>query len=40
VRVRWHRDQAYYNQDYWRGTWKYDGGVFTNQASHHLDLIE
>ena len=25
VRVRWHRDQAYYDQDYWRGTWKYDG---------------
>jgi len=40
VRVRWHRDQAYYDQDYWRGTWKYDGGVFANQASHHLDLIE
>ena len=40
VRIRWHRDQAYYDQDYWRGTWKYDGGVFTNQASHHLDLIE
>lgn len=40
VRVRWHRDQAYYDQDYWRGTWKYDGGVFTNQASHHLDLLE
>ena len=40
ARVRWHRDQAYYDQDYWRGTWKYDGGVFTNQASHHLDLLE
>jgi predicted dehydrogenase len=40
VRVRWHRDQSYYDQDYWRGTWKYDGGVFTNQSSHHLDLLE
>lgn len=40
VRVRWHRDQAYYDQDSWRGTWKEDGGVFTNQASHHLDLLE
>lgn len=39
VRVRWCRDQAYYNQDSWRGTWKYDGGVLTNQASHHLDLM-
>ncbi|MHC2995809.1 MAG: Gfo/Idh/MocA family oxidoreductase [Candidatus Atribacteria bacterium] len=40
ARVRWHRDQAYYDQDYWRGTWKYDGGVFANQAAHHLDLLE
>ena len=40
ARIRWHRDQAYYDQDYWRGTWKYDGGVFANQAAHHLDLIE
>ena len=22
-----------------RGTWKYDGGVISNQASHHLDLL-
>ena len=40
VRVRWMRDQAYYDQDPWRGTWKMDGGVFTNQASHHVDLLE
>jgi predicted dehydrogenase len=40
VRVRWSRDQAYYNQDSWRGTWKLDGGVLTNQASHHVDLLE
>src|ERR1700737_204977 len=33
VRVRWCRDQAYYDQDSWRGTWAYDGGVLTNQAS-------
>lgn len=39
VRVRWSRDQSYYNQDSWRGTWRYDGGVFTNQASHHVDLL-
>ena len=36
VRVRWCRDQAYYDQDKWRGTWAYDGGVLTNQASHHV----
>ncbi len=40
VRVRWRRDQSYYNQDAWRGTWAMDGGVFTNQASHHIDLLE
>jgi predicted dehydrogenase len=40
IRVRWCRTQAYYNQDAWRGTWALDGGVFTNQASHHIDLLE
>jgi predicted dehydrogenase len=40
VRVRWCRDQAYYDQDGWRGTWALDGGVLTNQASHHVDLLE
>lgn len=40
VRVRWCRPQAYYDQDSWRGTWALDGGVLTNQASHHIDLLE
>lgn len=40
VRVRWRRDQSYYAQDAWRGTWAMDGGVFANQASHHIDLLE
>jgi predicted dehydrogenase len=40
VRVRWCRDQAYYDQDEWRGTWAYDGGVLANQASHHVDMLE
>lgn len=40
VRVRWCRPQAYYDQDSWRGTWGLDGGVLTNQASHHIDLLE
>ena len=39
IRVRWCRDQKYYDQDSWRGTWAMDGGVFTNQASHHVDLL-
>lgn len=39
VRLRWRRDQAYYNQKSWRGTWAMDGGVLTNQASHHIDML-
>ncbi len=40
VRVRWCRTQDYYDQDSWRGTWAFDGGVLSNQASHHIDLLE
>lgn len=40
VRVRWCREQKYYDQDSWRGTWAQDGGVLANQASHHLDLLQ
>lgn len=39
VRVRWSRDQDYYDADGWRGTWELDGGCLTNQASHHIDLL-
>ncbi|QIM53991.1 Gfo/Idh/MocA family protein [Hydrogenophaga crocea] len=39
VRVRWCRDQAYYDNDNWRGTWAQDGGVLSNQASHHVDML-
>jgi UDP-N-acetyl-2-amino-2-deoxyglucuronate dehydrogenase len=40
VRVRWCRPQSYYDQAPWRGTWALDGGVLSNQASHHVDLLE
>lgn len=40
VRVRWCRTQEYYDQAPWRGTWALDGGVLTNQASHHVDMLE
>ena len=40
VRVRWSRDQAYFDQDSWRGSWALDGGVLGNQANHHVDLLE
>jgi len=39
VRLRWKRNQDYYDSAKWRGTWAYDGGVFTNQASHHIDML-
>jgi UDP-N-acetyl-2-amino-2-deoxyglucuronate dehydrogenase len=39
VRVRWCRDQGYYDHDDWRGTWAQDGGVIANQASHHVDML-
>jgi predicted dehydrogenase len=39
VRVRWCRTQEYYDQDKWRGTWERDGGVISNQAIHHVDLL-
>ncbi len=39
IRVRWNRDQAYYDQAAWRGTKKNDGGVLGNQAIHFIDLL-
>jgi predicted dehydrogenase len=38
VRIRWCRSQKYYN-DGWHGTKALDGGIFYNQASHHIDLL-
>jgi predicted dehydrogenase len=40
ARVRWRRLQSYYEQDDWHGTWALDGGVMSQQASHHLDLLQ
>lgn len=37
--IRWYRDQAYFNQDSWHGTWEHDGGVLMNQSIHNLDLL-
>lgn len=39
VRVRWCRHQQYYKAADWRGTWAMDGGVVSNQANHHVDLL-
>ena len=40
LNVFWTRSQDYYDQASWRGTFKYDGGAFMNQASHHVDLLD
>jgi len=39
IRLRWCRQQNYYDEKKWRGTWAADGGVLTNQASHHIDML-
>lgn len=39
IRLRWTRDQGYYDSEAWRGTWAHDGGVFMNQAAHHIDML-
>ena len=41
VAIKWFRDQAYYDQGGWRGTWKLDGGgALMNQGIHGIDLIQ
>ncbi len=39
IRLRWCRNEQYYKEKSWRGTWAQDGGVLTNQASHHIDML-
>ena len=38
--LNWHRGEAYYAQDAWRGKWKTEGGgLLINQAVHLVDLM-
>lgn len=37
--VRWNRDESYYKQAAWRGTWAQDGGCLMNQCIHNIDLL-
>lgn len=39
IHVRWNRNQGYYEQAPWRGTWKEDGGTLMNQCIHGIDLL-
>src|SRR5688572_11470326 len=40
ARLKWFRNQEYYDQGGWRGTWKMDGGgALANQSVHLIDLL-
>lgn len=39
INVRWNRNQDYYDQAPWRGTWDQDGGCLMNQCIHGIDLL-
>lgn len=39
VSIRWNREEDYYTQASWRGTWAQDGGALMNQCIHGIDLL-
>lgn len=39
ARIFWNRNQQYYEQAPWRGTWEQDGGALMNQCIHNMDLL-
>ncbi len=40
VQVRWNRNEHYYAEAPWRGTWALDGGTLMNQCTHGIDLLQ
>jgi predicted dehydrogenase len=40
IQVRWNRNEAYYAEAPWRGTWAQDGGTLMNQCTHGIDLLQ
>jgi len=40
VQVRWNRNETYYAEAPWRGTWEQDGGTLMNQCTHGIDLLQ
>lgn len=40
VQVRWNRNDSYYKEAVWRGTWDQDGGTLMNQCTHGIDLLQ
>ncbi len=40
LRLKFYRDQEYYDKGAWRGTWAFDGGgSLMNQGAHQMDLL-
>ncbi|HRS66532.1 MAG TPA: Gfo/Idh/MocA family oxidoreductase [Spirochaetia bacterium] len=40
IQVRWNRNESYYKEASWRGTWELDGGTLMNQCTHGIDLLQ
>lgn len=40
IQVRWNRNESYYSEAPWRGTWALDGGTLMNQCTHGIDLLQ
>lgn len=40
ARILWRRDDNYYKQAPWRGTYELDGGTLMNQCIHNIDLLQ
>lgn len=40
IQIRWNRNEGYYAQAPWRGTWAQDGGTLMNQCTHGIDLLQ
>lgn len=40
IQVRWNRNESYYSEAPWRGTWDQDGGTLMNQCTHGIDLLQ
>ena len=40
IQIRWNRNEAYYTEAPWRGTWEQDGGTLMNQCIHGIDLLQ
>lgn len=40
IQIRWNRNEEYYQQAKWRGTWAQDGGTLMNQCTHGIDLLQ